>query len=246
MTLQTLRFNTSLPLPAVLLSFSALLSAVSALPASAQVILSPTAVLQNTGGNFNSYAGIGQTIDQSGLSTKFTSGVTNFNSYIAGNPLHSTFYFGNEWFSSEGVTASTITYDLGAVYSVDRLALWNEEAAGINTLSVFTSTDPGLVTFTAVGNFTPTNNPDSIPYPAQVFSLLTTNARYVRLSVTGPQVPNDGTNLVGMGEIAFSTSAAVTPNAVPEPSEWLAMGMAGTSVCGLMVRARRRKSGKAA
>ncbi len=32
--------------------------------------------------------------------------------------------------------------------------------------------------------------------------------------------------------------------AVPEPSEWLAMCMAGTSVMGLMVRARRRKSTK--
>ncbi|MES2460542.1 MAG: PEP-CTERM sorting domain-containing protein [Armatimonadota bacterium] len=36
------------------------------------------------------------------------------------------------------------------------------------------------------------------------------------------------------------TPTSVTA-AVPEPSEWLAMGMAGTSVMGLMVRARRRK-----
>ncbi len=43
------------------------------------------------------------------------------------------------------------------------------------------------------------------------------------------------------------TPAAVTPGAVPEPSEWLAMGMATASVGGLMVRARsrRRKNGKA-
>ncbi|MES2462244.1 MAG: PEP-CTERM sorting domain-containing protein [Armatimonadota bacterium] len=39
------------------------------------------------------------------------------------------------------------------------------------------------------------------------------------------------------------TPAAIT-GAVPEPAEWLAMGMAGTSVCGLMVRARRRKAVK--
>jgi hypothetical protein len=33
-----------------------------------------------------------------------------------------------------------------------------------------------------------------------------------------------------------------TANPIPEPSEWLAMGMAAASVGGLMVRARRRKS----
>ncbi|MES2459309.1 MAG: hypothetical protein V4671_01910 [Armatimonadota bacterium] len=36
------------------------------------------------------------------------------------------------------------------------------------------------------------------------------------------------------------TPTSVT-GAVPEPSEWLAMGMAGTSVMGLMVRARSRR-----
>ncbi|MES2460121.1 MAG: PEP-CTERM sorting domain-containing protein [Armatimonadota bacterium] len=41
-------------------------------------------------------------------------------------------------------------------------------------------------------------------------------------------------------------SSSVTPNAVPEPSEWLAMGMAATSVGGLMLRARRRNSRRAA
>jgi hypothetical protein len=40
----------------------------------------------------------------------------------------------------------------------------------------------------------------------------------------------------------ISVTQAVNP--VPEPSEWLAMGMAGTSVMGLMVRARRRRAVK--
>lgn len=34
----------------------------------------------------------------------------------------------------------------------------------------------------------------------------------------------------------------ITP--VPEPSQWAAMGMAGMSICGLMLRAKRRKSDK--
>jgi hypothetical protein len=48
-----------------------------------------------------------------------------------------------------------------------------------------------------------------------------------------------GTNSgASVGFITFTPSAV---NPVPEPSEWLAMGMAGTSVMGLMIRARRRK-----
>ncbi len=35
-------------------------------------------------------------------------------------------------------------------------------------------------------------------------------------------------------------ATATTPNPIPEPSEWMAMGMAAASVGGLMVRARRR------
>jgi hypothetical protein len=46
---------------------------------------------------------------------------------------------------------------------------------------------------------------------------------------------------VSTSTVAFSTRAAVTPNPVPEPSEWIAMGMVGTSVMGLMIRARARR-----
>jgi hypothetical protein len=42
--------------------------------------------------------------------------------------------------------------------------------------------------------------------------------------------------------VSVTFQGNVTP--VPEPSEWLAMGMAGTSVMGLMIRARRRRTGK--
>ncbi|MES2463544.1 MAG: PEP-CTERM sorting domain-containing protein [Armatimonadota bacterium] len=47
-------------------------------------------------------------------------------------------------------------------------------------------------------------------------------------------------------DLAFSLVNTAAVNPVPEPSEWLAMGMAGTSVMGLMVRARRRKAVKSA
>ncbi len=54
--------------------------------------------------------------------------------------------------------------------------------------------------------------------------------------------PGDFFDWVGVDNITFTSTASVNP--VPEPSEWLAMGMAGASVGGLMVRARRRRSGR--
>jgi hypothetical protein len=49
---------------------------------------------------------------------------------------------------------------------------------------------------------------------------------------------NAGQTFLAVENLAITAPPA--PNAVPEPSEWLAMGMAGASVCGLMLRARRR------
>ena len=42
-------------------------------------------------------------------------------------------FAGFEWFSNSGTTAAVVTYDLGAVITIDRLALWNEESSGIGT-----------------------------------------------------------------------------------------------------------------
>jgi len=49
-------------------------------------------------------------------------------------------------------------------------------------------------------------------------------------------------SIADVRQIRIGGIARTTTNPVPEPSEWLAMGMAAASVGGLMVRARRRKS----
>src|SRR5690349_11550712 len=81
----------------------ALTALLAAAPASAQSIVSPVAVPVNTLGDFDGTADILQTIDHSGLSSNFISGVTNFNTYIGTNPTHTTSFSGNEWFSPIGV-----------------------------------------------------------------------------------------------------------------------------------------------
>ena len=203
-------------------------------PAYAGVILSPTAVLLNTAGDFSADAAIDSTIDHSGLSAGFTSGVTDFDSYIASNPVHEwIFTDGSEWFSEGGQTRGILVYDLGDTYAVNRLALWNEEFSGIQTMHVETSTNAAFLTSVFVGDFNPTNTPFDQSYPSEVFDLSDSIARYVRLTITGPQTPNRGTFL-SMGEIAFD----VQPTAVPEPAT-MSTVLLGLGAARLLRRRRR-------
>jgi hypothetical protein len=97
-------------------------------------------------------------------SRDYTSGVTNFDAYIATNPLHTSTFAGFEWFGNAGTTTATVTYDLGSVRSFDRLALWNEESSGIGLLDLWTSIDGTTFTSLASG-LTPFDNPWPITRP---------------------------------------------------------------------------------
>ena len=201
--------------------------------ANAGTIISPVAVINNTAGVVgDGISQITNAIDHSGLTIPFISGVTDFNTYIGTNPTHSWIYVDSaEWFSRPGVTAGTVDFDLGAAYTVNQLALWNEEFSGLLTLNVTTSNDPLFGTGTVVGNFNPTDNPFDQNYPAEVFALASTTAQYVRFEMTGPQIPNRGTYL-SIGEVAFD----VTP--IPEPTSLLLLA---SGLIGLGVAAWRRK-----
>jgi hypothetical protein len=197
--------------------------------ASAGVILSPTSVVLNTAGNFSSADPIENTINQAGMDTPFTSGVTDFDTYMAGNPLHNYGYT-TEWFSPTGVYSGTIIYDLGADYSLSQMALWNEDASGLATVSMYTCPDSACSTSTFIGTFDPTPNTYGVDYPAQVVPFVGTT-EYVELFVTGPG-PNDGWDGLAMGEVAFDTSS------VPEPSTFLLLG--GGLAAVIWRRARRK------
>src|SRR5437773_8922150 len=107
----------------------------------ASVIDSPTGATASStfiaAGDFD----IGNTIDHSGLSLNFINGVSDFDAYLAGNPMHTSVADHNEWFSQLGVPQASIIYDLGSVKTVDRLALWNEEFSGFGTGRIAYSLD---------------------------------------------------------------------------------------------------------
>lgn len=199
---------------------SALAAAFSA-ASFASAILSPTAVISNTAGEYAA-GDLAHVHDQSGLSAGFTSGVTDFDTYLAGNPTHTDSYPGFEWFSIEDVTAGTIVFDLGADYLVDRFALWNEEYTGLASVTVTTSLLLDFSSSAGGGTHNPANSPLGSGYPAEVFALDggARATRYVKLDLTGPQ-PGFLYNGLSMGEIAFSV------NPVPEPAT-MAVLCAGT------------------
>ncbi len=200
----------------------AALAAAAAVPAAAAFILSPVGITSSSNNPF--FGDPTVLINHGGLVTPFTSGVTNFDTYIAGNPQHTIFSAGAEWFSDYHTTGATLTLDLGSTYTLDRLAVWNDEYWGVGAIAVSTSFDG--VTYTPnVSGLAPTDHPLNSPttYGADVFALTTTSAHFVKLELSGcPQPDGNPDGGCGLGEIAFS---AATPTATPEPAAFAILGI---------------------
>lgn len=182
-------------------------------------IFSPTGYVINNGGSGE--GSLQDTINGNGLSLQFVSGVTNFDSYLSGNPTHTLFFLDSEWFSNSETTSASVTYDFGTLVDIDRLALWNEETSGIGLLNLYSSQDG--VTFSPLApGLKPIDNPFA-NYPAQVFSFGRVNAQYVRFDMSEcPQPDPAGYPSCAIGEVAFRAALQV-----PEPSSIL-----GTLVLG--------------
>lgn len=196
--------------------------------AHAGVIVSPTAITAST--TFPGYD-VNNLINQSGLTAGFVSGVSDFDTYMAGNPGHSWALEG-EWFTTFDQPGAVLNMDLGAVFKVLRLALWTDEYWGAGKVTIATSLDG--VTYGDVGEGLPTDwatGPQD--YPADVFALAPSTARYVRLTLSDcPQPKSASGGGCGLGEIAFEAGG------VPEPATW-AMMIAGFGVLGAAARRRR-------
>lgn len=185
--------------------------------ANASVILSPISVIDApntivTGFSFD------RTIDQSGLTTQFISGETDFDAYIGLDPTHVS----TNSPQTHAVTGHTpnpflnIDYDLGGNYLIESLAFWNyawPDSAGITSFNIFTSDTTDFNLLTEVGSFNPQLDGNRITRInfAQVFDLDDTSARYVRFQIASVDNDNVGS---GFSEIAFGVTPVPLPSAI--------------------------------
>ena len=185
--------------------------------ASAGTIFSATSATINSGGP--GFGSINDTFNQNGLLTTYTNGVTDFDTYVAGNPLHSLVFAGNEWFSDQ-VNAAVVTYNLGVAKTFDALALWNEDFSGIGLLSLLTSTD-GINFSPLVAGLAPPDNLNDADYGPDVFSFGAVTTQYVRFDMSRcPQEPAGFAGSCAIGEVAFRETSQV-----PEPASLLLVGL---------------------
>ncbi|MEM9663071.1 MAG: hypothetical protein AAF937_12270 [Planctomycetota bacterium] len=183
--------------------------------AHADVITSPAAILANTAGSFSSTQ-VEDAFNGSGLTPTFESGVTDFDDYLALNPLHTNLFEGAEWFSRG---PGSVDLDLGATLLITRLAIWNEEGDnGVGDLRVSVASDSSFSDLTEIGSFAPASNPVGLEYPAEVLDVTDTLGRFVRLEFVSADFDN-----FGLGEIAFATQ-------IPAPSSALTLAALGIGI----------------
>jgi hypothetical protein len=172
------------------------------------VILSPVAAVATSS---TTDRPVERSIDQSGLGSGFESGVDIFDDVIGGIRHAPT--GSDEWFTAEGITEATVTYDLGRIHQVEKVALWNEDSVGFASAEASVSIDGA--SFTPLGTIAPANNQIG-SYGAEVFPLPFA-ARYLRLEIEeAPQEGDSNTSFfsqkAGIGEIAVA-ALPVAPGA---------------------------------
>ncbi len=141
-------------------------------------------------------------INQSGLSTSYTSRSTEFANYVA-SATHSRIDARNSWFSSSGNRTGILTFEFDNFVTISALALWNEDGEdGINEFELFRDTDNnfGNGGTTSLGTFNATERDEEGTISGETFSFDATTTRYVHVNIRS----NHGHPMLsGISEIAF-------------------------------------------
>lgn len=200
--------------------------------------------------------------DQSGLTVNYESGVTDFE-YVTDFALHSfeqkdegVLYCGRVWCNQVSVYLratddfrgggySWLTFDLGEIELITRMALWNgREFPGIDGITIFADDDMDYLNGNAgsLGDFAGDPNAGDT---AQIFDILDVSSRYFhlkweRVGNTNPR----GSDFVEwgqawIGEVAFEATRDPVVRSVPAPPTiaLLAVGLLGAA----FARSRRTR-----
>jgi hypothetical protein len=214
-------------LVAIAASFALLQSAQADVILSAQSVVSaPSAITVYT---------FDRTIDQSGLSVNYLSGVTDFASYTSSDPIHAQGDQPPTYAAANVASPFNVDYALGGTYGVNQLALWNypfPTSGGLHSFEVYTSGDAGFAASTLVGSFIALDDGTLLNH-VQVFDLADTNAAFVRIH----SLSTRQNGFAGFSEVAFGVNAVSSD--LPEP------GVPALALIGLLaaVLARRTRAG---
>ncbi|MDM4766620.1 PEP-CTERM sorting domain-containing protein [Pelomonas sp. SE-A7] len=178
-------------------------------------------------------------VDQSGLSSNYVNGVTDFDTYLASSPtaLGSSTWplFPAGYFAFAG---AVVDIDLGASYTLARLAMWNDhDYQGVDAFHLLISDTADFAVSSSLGAFNAmygNNDNNLLSYdigtPHQVFDLTDATGRYVRVVFDSAHQDT----YINLNEIAFDTGSG--ENHVPEPAS---LALVGLGLAGLVARRRR-------
>lgn len=212
---------------ALLVGFGLLSLAAS--PAGAGPILSAVSVTVSSVDPFG--ADPANLINQSGLSAGYTSGVTDFDTYVQTTTAANI--FGVNELGGAGVAPASFTFDLGSLVTIDAIAIWNQfGSAAVNTLSVETSLVADFSVSQLLGTFTMSVFAGSTALLADVFAFAPTSAQFVRVNAL--TTAGSFASATRMNEVAFRQATA----SVPEPA---ALTLLVLGLTGVATRYRRRQ-----
>ncbi len=120
-------------------------------------------------------------INQSGLSTGYTSGVDDFATYLGSNPTH-TDQLGTSWGSS--IKTGNLDFDLGSTLTVANIALWNFSIVAANAatnIQIFSSNLSDFSVSNDLGNFS--RNVPAHPGTAEILNFAATDAQFFRFNI---------------------------------------------------------------